>query len=526
MGDVEGPISPDAISYGRRLGDLARERPDALALIFARRDGTERGHTWRELDRASNRLARLFAAHGLRQGDWLVIGLFNRPEHTLATLAGWKLGACVLPLSARLPRAERDGLLALADPALVVEDWDPGDRDPAPTGTSRSSITRRLISEIGPGSGLRVSIRRVALTPVPSPTASPTPARRWPPAAPPAAPRSSSTPAHGPRNPATPSGAWADASGCARDRTSSSPDPLYHNAPYCWSHWALFEGSTVVLMERFDAELALDLLERHRIGWTTLVPTMMQRMARVEGFERRDLSALDGLMHTAAPCPPWVKRRWMDLVGPEKVFEAFGATEAIGTTIIRGDEWLAHEGSVGRPVGCEVRVLDEDGRERPTGEVGELYFRLASSAPPDYEYRGSPPAPVTPDGFVTVGDLGWVDEEGYVFPADRRTDLIISGGANVYPREVEAVLTEHPQVRDVAVIGLPDDEWGQRVHAVILPVEGASPSPAELEAFCRARLVSYKVPKSFELVPDFPRDSSGKIRRTTLRPTSAALRRR
>ena len=495
MGDVAGPIPPDAISYGRRLGDLARERPDALALVFARRDGTERRHSWRELDRASNRIARLLATHGLGQGDWLVIGLFNRPEHTLATLAGWKLGACVLPLSARLPRAEGDGLLALADPALVLADWELVDRprlgladleaaetlDPGPL-PDRISHPGKAV-----GSGGSTGRPKIIIDP-----------RPWA---------------------AEPGDTFRGLGGRVGMRQGQNvliPGPLYHNAPYCWSHWALFEGSTVVLMERFDAELALDLLERHRIGWTTLVPTMMQRMARAGGFEGRDLSALEGLMHTAAPCPPWVKRRWMDLVGPEKVFEAFGATEAIGTTIIRGDEWLAHEGSVGRPVGCEVRVQGEDGREQPTGEVGELYFRLASGAPPDYEYRGSPPAPVTPDGFVTVGDLGWVDEEGYVFPADRRTDLIISGGANVYPREVEAVLTEHPQVRDVAVIGLPDEEWGQRVHAVILPVEGTSPPTAELDAFCRARLVFYKVPKSFELVRDFPRDPSGKIRRATL----------
>ena len=510
MGDVEGPISPDAISYGRRLGDLARERPDALALIFARRDGTERGHTWRELDRASNRLARLFAAHGLRQGDWLVIGLFNRPEHTLATLAGWKLGACVLPLSARLPRAERDGLLALADPALIVADWNPAEGEAADG--------RRANREPNDRSrfGLADLERAQALDPGPLPDRISHPGKAVGSGGSTGRPKIIVDPRPWAAEPGDTFRGLGGRVGMREGQNVLIPGPLYHNAPYCWSHWALFEGSTVVLMERFDAELALDLLERHRIGWTTLVPTMMQRMARVEGFERRDLSALDGLMHTAAPCPPWVKRRWMDLVGPEKVFEAFGATEAIGTTIIRGDEWLAHEGSVGRPVGCEVRVLDEDGRERPTGEVGELYFRLASSAPPDYEYRGCPPAPVTPDGFVTVGDLGWVDDEGYVFPADRRTDLIISGGANIYPREVEAILTEHPQIRDVAVIGLPDDEWGQRVHAVILPVKGASPSPAELEAFCRARLVSYKVPKGFELVPDFPRDSSGKIRRTTL----------
>ena len=500
MGDVEGPISPDAISYGRRLGDLARQRPDAPALVFARRDRTERRYTWRELDRASNRLARLFAARGLRRGDWLVIGLYNCPEHTLTTLAGWKLGACVLPLSARPPPAERDGLLALADPALVVADWNLADSDlPDLPVLGHADLEPAEALDPGPlpdrishpgkavGSGGSTGRPKIIIDP-----------RPWA---------------------AEPGDTFRGMGGRVGMREGQNvfvPGPLYHNAPYCWSHWALFEGSTVVLMERFDAALALDLLERHRIGWTTLVPTMMLRMARVEGIERRDFAALDGLMHTAAPCPPWVKRRWIDLVGAEKVFEAFGATEAIGVTIIRGDEWLAHEGSVGRPAGCEVRILGEDGRELPNGEVGELHFRLASGEAPAYEYRGAPPAPTTPDGFVTVGDLGWVDDDGYLFPADRRTDLIISGGANIYPREVEAALTEHPDVRDVAVIGLPDDEWGKRVHAVILPVDGASPPTAELDEHCRARLVSWKVPKSFELVRDFPRDEAGKIRRGTL----------
>ncbi|WP_419941276.1 AMP-binding protein [Candidatus Palauibacter sp.] len=505
MGDVEGPISPDAISYGRRLGELARQRPDAPAFVFARRDGTERRYTWRELERASNRLARLFAARGLRQGDWLVIGLHNCPQHPIATLAGWKLGACVLPLSARLPEAERDGLLALADPALVVADWDLAASD-------RPDLDR----PDRPRLGLADLERAEALDPGPLPDRISHPGKAVGSGGSTGRPKIIIDPRPWAAEPGDTFRGMGGRVGLREGQNVLIPGPLYHNAPYCWSQWALFEGSTVVLMERFDAELALDLLERHRIGWTTLVPTMMLRMARVEGIERRDFSALEGLMHTAAPCPPWVKRRWIELVGANKVFEAFGAAEAIGATIIRGDEWLAHEGSVGRPAGCEIRVLREDGRELSAGEVGELHFRLASGEPPAYEYRGSPPAPTTPDGFVSVGDLGWVDEEGYLFPADRRTDLIISGGANIYPLEVEAALTEHPDIRDVAVIGLPDDEWGKRVHAVILPVDGASPPTAELDEFCRTRLVSWKVPKSFELVPDFPRDEAGKIRRGAL----------
>jgi bile acid-coenzyme A ligase len=212
-----------------------------------------------------------------------------------------------------------------------------------------------------------------------------------------------------------------------------------------------------------------------------------------------------------------VKRAWIDLIGGEKIYEAFGATEAIGATVIRGDEWLDHEGSVGRPVASEVRIIDDKGREVPDGEVGEIHMRLESGEPPAYEYRGAPPAPATPDGFVTVGDLGWVDADGYLFLADRRTDLIISGGANIYPFEVEAVLSGHPSVVDVVVVGLPDDEWGKRVHAIVQPADPEAPPEADaLEAFCRDHLVSYKVPRSFEVVVEFPRNQAGKIRRNAL----------
>jgi bile acid-coenzyme A ligase len=303
----------------------------------------------------------------------------------------------------------------------------------------------------------------------------------------------------------------------ASGQTVLIPGPLYHNAPYCWSHWALFEGSKVVLMERFDAQRALGLIERHRIGWLQLVPTMMQRMLQVPDVGTRDLTSIEAFMHTAAPCPPWVKRGWIDLIGGERIYEAFGATEAIGGTIIRGDEWLQHEGSVGRPVGAELRILDEQGNQVPTGEIGEIHTRLESGAPPDYEYRGAPPAASTPDGFVTVGDLGWVDEDGYLFLADRRTDLIISGGANIYPFEVEAVLSSYPGVEDVAVIGLPDEEWGKRVHAVVQPADRSDPpDPAALDAFCREHLVSYKVPRTFETIDALPRNQAGKIRRSAL----------
>ena len=347
MGDVEGPISPDAISYGRCLGDLARQRPDAPALVFAppRQDGTPlhlaRTRPREQPPRPPLRRPR---ASGGATGSSSVST--NRPEHTLATLAGWKLGACVLPLSARLPPAERDGLLALADPALVVADWNLADSDlPDLPVLGHADLEPAEALDPGPlpdrishpgkavGSGGSTGRPKIIIDP-----------RPW----------GRGTRRHLPGNGRTrrPAGGG---------RTSSSQALCTTTRPTAGRSGRCSRARTVVLMERFDAELALDLLERHRIGWTTLVPTMMLRMARVEGIERRDFSALEGLMHTAAPCPPWVKRRWMDLVGAEKVFEAFGAAEAIGVTIIRGDEWLAHEGSVGRPAGCEV---PDPGRRR------------------------------------------------------------------------------------------------------------------------------------------------------------------
>jgi bile acid-coenzyme A ligase len=221
------------------------------------------------------------------------------------------------------------------------------------------------------------------------------------------------------------------------------------------------------------------------------------------------------MYHTAAVCPPDVKRAWIDLIGPERVYEGYGATEEVGLCAIRGDEWLKRPGSVGRPVDTEIKIIGPDGRQCPPGEVGEVFMRRISLRD-TYTYRGAEAANTDADGFTSVGDLAWVDEDGYLYPADRRVDLIITGGSNVYPAEVETMLLQHRDVDDVAVVGLPDPEWGHRVHAIVQPHAGASPSADELSAFCRERLQPYKVPKTFELVEQLPRDAAGKLRRANL----------
>jgi bile acid-coenzyme A ligase len=294
--------------------------------------------------------------------------------------------------------------------------------------------------------------------------------------------------------------------------------PLYHNGPFLFSHLGLFEDQTIVLLERFDAGCVVDLIERHRVNFALLVPTMMGRIIRLPDVHERDFSSLDGILHTAAPCPSWLKRAWIDLIGAVKVFEGYGSSEGTGNTVIRGDEWLDHPHSVGRPTpDTEILILDPEDVPVNPGEAGEIYMRQKDVDGATYQYIGSPPARTTADGFVSVGDIGWVDAEGYLFLADRRVDLIITGGANVYPAEVEAAISEHSLIFDVAVIGPKDDEWGRRVHAIVQLVDTSDPPTIpELDTHCRERLAAYKVPKSYEFVDQLPRNAAGKIRRSAL----------
>jgi bile acid-coenzyme A ligase len=248
-----------------------------------------------------------------------------------------------------------------------------------------------------------------------------------------------------------------------------------------------------------------------------VVPTMMQRIWRLPEHVRSayDVSSLEMILHLGAPCPPWLKRAWIDWLGPERVVELYAGTESQGVTVIDGHEWLQKPGSVGRPVlGSRFRVLDGDGRDVPPGTVGEIYMMPADGPGSTYRYRGAQPRGI--DGWESLGDLGHLDEDGYLYLADRSADLILSGGANVYPAEVEAALDAHPAVRSSAVFGLPDDDLGERVHAVV-DVAEAQVTTEVLLAHLAERLVRYKVPRSIELVREPLRDDAGKLRRSALR---------
>jgi acyl-CoA synthetase (AMP-forming)/AMP-acid ligase II len=298
-----------------------------------------------------------------------------------------------------------------------------------------------------------------------------------------------------------------------------SPAPLYHAAGVNYTMAVHRVGAASVLMPKFDAEAVLRLVDEHRVTHAQFVPTMFVRMLKLpEAVRRRyDLSSLRCVIHAAAPCPVDVKRQMMAWLGPI-VHEYYGGTEGFAGTIIGPDEWLAHPGSVGKPFSA-VHVVGEDGAELSAGECGELYFEGG----PAFEYFKDPvkTASVCNDrGWRSLGDMGYVDEDGYLYLTDRSTFMIVSGGVNIYPQEAENLLVMHPKLVDAAVFGVPNEEFGEEVKAVVQPVdgiEGGQELEAELIAYCRAHLAGYKCPRTVEFAVELPRDPNGKLYKRRIR---------
>ena len=307
--------------------------------------------------------------------------------------------------------------------------------------------------------------------------------------------------------------------GMGEDTVYLSTSPLYHAAPLRWAMTIHRLGGTVVIMERFDAEEALALIESHRITHATWVPTHFVRLLKLppEARARHDHSSLRAVIHAAAPCPVPVKQAMIDWWGPI-VHEYYSGTECCGITALSSAEWLERPGSVGKAVLGKVKVLDPEGRELPPGETGDVYFADG----PSFVYHKDPQKTATAHndrGWATLGDVGHVDADGYLFLTDRRSFMIISGGVNIYPQEIENHLVTHPKVADVAVIGVPHEEMGECVLAIVRPADGVASGPAlaeELGAFARAALGSVKTPKAFEFRDELPREPTGKLMKRKL----------
>jgi bile acid-coenzyme A ligase len=465
------------------LRALANDRPDAPAITDTSATLTRR----QVLDRA-DAAARELAARGVVVGDMVSIGLPSDASFLIASIATWMVGATPQPVPSNMPRAELDAVLELVKPALVI-------------GFDGGSLAPSLLT-------------------LPEPTAEPL--EPLPDVTSPnfKAPMSGGSTGR-PKlivatNPAETEGLTLLGT-VMRIRTediSLITAPMHHNGPFLTSTASLVLGGHVVLPGRFDAETTLKLIEQHRVGWTYLVPTMMSRISKLpdEVRTRYDLDSLHTVMHMAAPCPPYLKQAWIDWLGPERIMELYAGTEAQAATFISGVEWLEHRGSVGKPLIGQMQICDPDGSPLPSGEVGEVWMK--SDAGPTYKYIGAD-ARVRDDGWESLGDLGWMDADGYLYLNDRLTDMVLVGGSNVYPAEVEAALDEHPSVMSSCVIGLPDDDLGNRLHALVQL--GDEVADEELQAWCGERLTKYKVPRTFERVDEPLRDDAAKVRRSQLR---------
>jgi long-chain acyl-CoA synthetase len=294
--------------------------------------------------------------------------------------------------------------------------------------------------------------------------------------------------------------------------------PSYHMGPLFWGQMHLAFGATVVVMPKWDARECLALIERWRVTNTHMVPANFTRILELPEDERNapDLSSLRIVVHAAAPCPVPLKRAFMEFVGADKVWEYYGASEG-GGTVITPQEWLEHPGSVGKPFpGNEFAILDDDGKELGAGEVGTVYAKPAASS---FRYHNDDDktASAHRGEWFTVGDAGYLDADGYLYLTDRKSDMVISGGVNIYPREVEDALHRHPEVVDCAVLGLPDDQWGEVLYAVVQRSEGSALDEDGVVAWVREHLADYKRPRVVEFVVELPRDPNGKVRKPKLR---------
>lgn len=474
------------LSISRIIAYWAEQKPAAPAI-------THEGVTvsFEELERATNRLARAYQDLGVGAGDFVTIGLPNGLSFYEAAIAVWKLGGIPQPVSARLPQHEREAIVEVAGSKLVLG-AEPG---------AHGAVTC-LPTEYMPPAGLSDAPLPDMVSP------------HW------KAPTSGGSTGRPKIIVAAEPGAFDPLEPPLQmeiGRAQLVPGPLYHNGPFSFSMRGLFCGNHLVVMTRFDAEACLRLLSEHRVDWVALVPTMMHRIWNLPETVKAayDLSDLRVALHLAAPCPPWLKEKWIEWLGPARIHELYAGTEAQSVTWITGEEWLQHKGSVGRPLpGSEMRVFGEAGEELPPGEVGEIYMRPESGPGSTYHYLGAE-ARALPGGWETIGDIGWIDEEGFVYLADRRTDMILSGGANIYPAEVEAAIDSFPGVRSSAVIGLPDDDLGHKVHAIVDVPDGVDEDA--LRAHLAEWLVRYKLPRSFEFVSEPVRDDAGKVRRSQLR---------
>jgi acyl-CoA synthetase (AMP-forming)/AMP-acid ligase II len=502
-------------------GTHAAERPDKAAVIMA---GTGQVITYAELDAEANRLSRLLRAAGLQPGDHVAFCLENHPRFFGVLWGAHYAGLVYTAMSSRLTTDEMAYIVKdcgakafitsayKADQAAELVDRMPGVEvrlmlDGAIDGYEpyedavAAQPPEPLDEERGEGQDMLYSSGTTGL------------------------PKGVEV--------AIPPGNLGEGAdgvttmgrllfGATEESVYLSPAPLYHAAPLRFCRAAHRIGGTVVVMEHFDPEGYLSLVERHRCTMSQVVPTMFIRMLKLpdEVRARYDVSSLQCVIHAAAPCPVEVKQRMIEWFGPI-IHEYYAGTEGNGFVYCNSEDWLAHPGTVGKPIVGTVHIVDDDGEELPVGEPGTVYFEGGG----DFRYHNDDAKTASSRdprgrGWSTLGDVGRVDEDGFLYLTDRKAYMIITGGVNVYPQEAENVLSMHPKVADVAVFGVPNDDFGEEVKAVVEPIDPADAGPElerELIAYCREHLADVKCPRSVDFRDELPRHPTGKLYKRLLK---------
>jgi bile acid-coenzyme A ligase len=498
------------LSVRRRIADIARAEPDRTALVGFDTHLAEQVLSWREFaDRVADAAGALRAALDRRTRSCAVVPAGNTLPAAIGIAAALTAEVPVFPLNPGIPPAERDALLrllgrrfehgCLIDAQLRPQriDLAAGPGPPAGSAVAEGPGQFSAVAE-GPGQFNAVAylLATGASTGVPKISARPGPLRYDPVRTPSVVIRQT---------------------GWRTGQRQLIVGPLYHAAPFTAFIDALLDSNTVVLQPFFAPQWTVELVRRYAIEWLQLTPTHMREILRLPDLDPADFGTLRAMLHTAARCDAGTKRGWIDLLGPERVYELYGATEGVGVTLVRGDEWLARPGTVGRGFLTQLRILDDTGNLVPPGATGTVFMRIPQRVGRS-DYVNDQAIRTTPDGFATVGDHGRLDSGGYLYLEPRDHDTINVGGEKVDPDEVEAALRDHPAVVDAVVVAVPHQTLGSVVGAHVVLEPGASVRKAELAAHCGRRLAGYKIPKHFTFVDQVPRSAAGKIQRWRLAP--------